>query len=356
MESTRLAAGRLAIALVCLCTGAGSNAVMAQALPEPAVLRLDASLDAIVSPDAQVEVLKSDYFGMSEGPTWVREGAGGYLLFSDIAANAIYKWTSEGELSVFLAKSGFTGTDASQVGAQLDNGRLTVILIGSNGLTVDPQGRLLVVAMGDRRIIRIEKNGARTILADRYDGRRINGGNDIVSRANGAVYFTDGTGGLRGRDKSPAKELPYDAVYLIKNGRLTLLAENPQDETPNGIALSPDERHLYVNSGGRFITRYDVRADDTIGDGMLFLELNGDMPGGADGMKVDTLGNLYCTGPGGVWIISPAGRHLGTIRIPEPAATNMAFGDPDGKSLYITNRRSLLRIRLNTPGIIPGPQ
>ena len=330
-----------------------SDVLSAQAQPEPAVVRVDSSLDAIVSPDARVEVLKSDYFGMSEGPVWVREGAGGYLLFSDIAANAIYKWSSDGGLSVFMAKSGFTGTDPSQAGAQLDNGRLTVILIGSNGLTVDPQGRLLVVAMGDRRIIRIEKNGARTILADRYDGSRINGGNDIVSRANGAIYFT---GGLRGRDKSPAKELPYDGVYLIKNGRLTLLDQNPQEGTPNGIALSPDERYLYVNSGGRFITRYDVRADDTVANGMLFLELDGDMPGGADGMKVDTLGNLYCTGPGGIWIISPAGKHIGTIRIPDPTATNMAFGDPAGKPLYITNRRSLLRIRRNTPGILPGPQ
>ena len=141
--------------------------------------------------------------------------------------------------------------------------------------------------------------------------------------------------------------------FLLKNGSLTLLDKDPQGWTPNGIALSPDERYLYVNGGG-FITRYEVQPGDSIKNGIVFAELRGEGAGVTDGMKVDSKGNVFCTGPGGVWILSPVGKHIGTIRLPEPA-TNLAFGDADGKSLYITNRRGLLRVRLNTIGIIPGP-
>lgn len=324
-------------------------------LPSEAVLRLDPRLDAIVAPDARVEVLKDDYFGFTEGPVWVRDRNEGYLLFSDMPANAIYKWTPGAGFSMFLEKAGFTGADASQVGAQANNGRLAVLFVGSNGLTVDSQGRLLLVAMGDRAIVRLEENGVRTTLAERFDGKRINGGNDIVVKSNGSIYFTDGTGGLRGRDQSPAKELPYNGVFLIKNGHLTLLDKNPQGGTPNGLALSPNEQQLYVNSANRYIVRYDVHADDTISAGRVFAEIVGDAPG-MDGMKVDAAGNLYQTGRGGVWIFAPDGTHLGTIRLPPPGATNLAFGDGDGKGLYITNRSGVLRVRLRATGLVPGPR
>ncbi len=316
--------------------------------------RLDPALDAIVSPAATLEVLKDDYFGFAEGPVWVREGRSGYLLFSDIAANSIYKWTPDGKLSVFLQNAGFTGTDTTQVGAEMPNGRLRVLLIGSNGLDLDPQGRLIIVAEGDRTIVRVEKDGTRNTLADRYEGKRLNSPNDLVVKSNGSIYFTDQTSGLRNRDRNPTKELDFHGVFLIKGGKLILLDKDPQGSAPNGIALSPDEKILYVN-GGRKIARYDVLPDDTIANGRLLLEETGDAPGTSDGMKVDSKGNIYCTGPGGVWIITPEGKHIGTIRLPQPP-TNMAFGDADGRTLYITNRASLYRIRLNVAGIPRGPQ
>lgn len=278
-------------------------------------------------------------------------------MFSDLAANSIYKWTPDGTLSVLLEKAGFTGTDASRVGRQRYNGRLTVIVLGSNGLTLDPQGRLLIAANGDRSIVRLDKSGARVTLADRYQGKRFSGPNDIVAKSNGSIYFTDFNSGLRDGDSDPARELPYHGVFLIKDSQVILLDKDPQGGIPNGIAFSPDERHLYVNSGGRFIVRYDVQSDDTITNGTVFIQMSGDAAGGADGMKVDTRGNVFCTGPGGVWIISSDGKHIGTILVPESrTTTNLAFGDADRKSLYITNRRSVFRISVNTPGILPGPR
>jgi gluconolactonase len=314
------------------------------------VQRLDPALDKIVSPDARLELLKGDYFGFLEGPVWVPEGSSGFLLFSDIPANAIYKWTSSGELSMFLQRSGFTGTDTSNAGVELNNGRLQVILLGSNGLTLDRQGRVVFCAHGDRAIVRLEKDGTRTTLADRYEGKRLNSPNDLVMRSDGALYFTDPSFGLRGVEKSPLKELSFNGVFLLKDGKLQLLDKDPQGAAPNGIAFSPDERYLYVG-GGRRITRYQAHPDGSITNGQVFVDMSADKAaGGADGMKVDRNGNVYSTGPGGVWIISPEGKHLGTILVP---AANLAFGDADSKTLYLTARRDLYRIRVNIPGIRP---
>jgi gluconolactonase len=348
---------------------------LAQAPAQNAVVRLDAALDAIVSAGAKAELLKGDYFGAIEGPVWVDdpstssgspraasrgEGPGGYLLFSDMAANVIYKWTPAGALSVFLDKSGFTGTDVNSVGGQYTNGRLHLLLIGSNGLTLDPQGRLIIAAMTDRSITRLEKSGSRTTLADTYDGKRLNSPNDLVAKSDGAIYFTETTSGMRGRDESPARELPFHGVYLIKDpstalgagGALRLLDKDPQGAAPNGIAFSPDEKILYVN-GGVKITRYDVLADDTIANPRVLIDMSVEKtPGNTDGMKVDRSGNIYCSGPGGIWIISPQGTHLGTVVTPERVA-NLAFGDADSKSLYMVGGRSLWRIRMNIPGIRP---
>ena len=350
---------RLLLALLPVsCLAIGLSTTSPQTTTSAKVIsRLDPLLDPILSVDAKLEVLKDDYFGSAEGPLWVSSGADGYLLFSDLAANSIYKWTPDGTLSVFLEKAGFTGTDASRVGRQRYNGRLTVIVLGSNGLTLDPQGRLLIAANGDRSIVRLDKSGARVTLADRYQGKRFSGPNDLVAKSNGSIYFTDYYSGLRDGDSDPARELPYHGVFLIKDSQVLLLDKDPQGGLPNGITFSPDERHLYVNSGNRFIVRYDVQSDDTITNGTVFIKMSGDAPGAADGMKVDTRGNVFCTGPGGVWIISSDGKHIGTILVPESrTTTNLAFGDADRKSLYITNRRSVFRIRVNTPGILPGPR
>jgi gluconolactonase len=313
------------------------------------IIRLDPKLDKIVSSDAKVEKLAGG-FGFVEGPVWARQG--GYLLFSDIPANVINKWTLDGKVSVFVKPSGFTGTDPSDVGSQNNNGKEIVTLIGSNGLTLDRQGRIVLAAHGDRAIVRIEKNGKRTVLADLYEGKRLNSPNDLVYKADGALYFTDPPYGLRKGDDDPKKELPFSGVYLLKDGKLQLL-----DRTftrPNGLAFSPGEKYLYVNDTVRkLIMRYEVQVNDTVANGQVFIDMNSDKaPGVPDGMKVDHEGNVYCTGPGGFWIMSPDGKHLGTIKVPELPA-NLAFGDADGKALYLTARTGLYRIRLKIAGIRP---
>jgi gluconolactonase len=316
-----------------------------------AVLRLDAALDAIVSTDAHLEMLKSDYFGISEGPLWIQKGSDGYLLFSDIGANAIYKWTPQAGISIFRPNAGYTG-DMAAAGFQgfgANNGRLNIVNFGPNGIVADPQGRLIFCAQGDRAIVRIESNRSRTVLADKYEGKRLNRPNDLVLKSDGAIYFTDPV-----FFKSPVTELPGSSVFMLKDGKLALILDDYK--LPNGIVFSPDEKYLYVNDTVRkLILRYDVRGDDTIANGRIFMDMTSDKaPGAPDGMKVDAKGNLYCTGPGGVWIISPGGKHLGTILLPE-TGTNLTFGDADGRMLYITDRRSLARIRLNVAGALWKP-
>jgi gluconolactonase len=241
-------------------------------------------------------------------------------------------------LSVFLEKSGYTGNDAKNVGDQTISGRLAILLIGSNGLALDPQGRLIITAMTDRTVVRLERDGTRTILAGRYDGKRFNGPNDVAVKSDGAIYFTDTVFGMRGGADSLNRDHP--------------------GEFPNGIALSPDEKVLYVTAGFGKTMRYDVMADDTVANGALFI------PAGNDGMKTDTRGNLYSTnavGPGEIWVTSKEGKHLGTLQLPQPlnvepkpriVPTNVAFGDPDGRSLYITACTHLFRIRLKTAGTV----
>ena len=325
------------------------------------VERLNPGLDAVLSTDATLETL-GDRFALTEGPVWVREpGGDGYLLFSDNAANVVYKWQRGRPLTVFLEKSGFTGTDISRVGAQTVAGRVPILLIGSNGLALDPQGRLVVTAMNDRTVYRLEAGGTRTILADRFEGKRFNGPNDIVIASNGNVYFTDTVWGLRDAEKDALRELPFSGFFLIKDGRVTLLGsdQNAPGRFANGITLSPDEKVLYVTSGANRTMRYDVLPDGGIANGRLFVEH------GSDGMRVDSLGNLYTTSggtPGVVQITSPAGVPLGRLHLPQPAgeprarvcATNVAFGDADDRGLYITACTHLFRTQIKVPGIRPG--
>ena len=238
-------ARRIGFTLALVAVAALSTSVRAQwTEAKPFTIeRLDPALDAIIAPTAKLETL-GDRFALTEGPVWVGDGANGYLLFSDNAANVIYKWAPGVPLSVFLERSGFTGTDNTKVGAQTVAGRVPILLIGSNGLALDPQGRLVVTAMNDRTVYRLEADGTtRTVLADRYDGKRFNGPNDIVIKSNGAVYFTDTVWGLRGADNDPARELPYSGFFLIKDGKVTLLGgdRDAPGMFPNGITLSPDE-------------------------------------------------------------------------------------------------------------------
>jgi gluconolactonase len=312
--------------------------------PVPAVgsiERLDAALDALIPPDARVERLAGGHDWL-EGPVWRRSG--GYLLFSDIPKNTIYRWQEGTGVGVFLRPAGFTGP--TPLGLEL----------GSNGLTIDRQDRLVMADHGNRQIARLdESNYTKTTLADRYDGKRFNSPNDLVYRSNGDLYFTDPPYGLTGRNESPAKELPFNGIYrLTATGELTLLTR--EFSMPNGIALSPDERTLYVSgisSGAPLWMAYDLAADGTIARGRVLFDATPlaqqGRRGSPDGMKVDRAGNLFATGPGGVLVITPDGRHLGTVRTGQSTA-NCAFGD-DGSTLYMTSDSLLLRIRVTTKGM-----
>jgi gluconolactonase len=294
-----------------------------------AVLRLDPALDALVSPDAKVELVKGG-FGFTEGPVWVQKGKEGYLLFTDIPGAVVWKLTADGKASVYLDNVGYTGPDRWRWGPISNNSKdrndpnfEEFVMMGADGLTVDRQGRLILAAFAGRSLMRIEHYGKRTVLADRYEGKRFGGPNDVVVKRDGAIYFTDTYGALRLRDKDPKKELDFNAVYRWKDGKLTLVEKDMPNT--NGLAFSPD--------------------------GKLFIDMRGQTePGITDGLRVDSKGNLYETGPGGVWIISPEGKHLGTIRAPE-ISTNVGFGDADKKTLYIAARSSIYKIRVNTPGI-----
>jgi gluconolactonase len=343
----------LAVLFVASVSGAAINA---QDICNNCVIRMDPALDELVSPDAKVELVKGG-FGFTEGPTWVQQGKKGYLLFSDMPANVIFKMTpDDGKVSLYLDHSGYTGYDIWNVGFEQTNGKdpsdprfKKFFMIGSDGLTLDRQGRLIIATWAGRSIARLEKNGTRTTLADRYEGKRFGGPNDVVVKKDGAIYFTDQYGGLRLRDKDPGIELPA-GVYMIKDGKVTLIIKDFVN--PNGLTFSPDEKVFYANdTTKKMVMRYDVQPDDTVANGRLFIDTSVDKtPGVPDGMKVDIKGNVYESGPGGIWIVSPEGKRLGTIRVPELVA-NLEFGDADYKTMYITAREGVYKIRMNIQGI-----
>jgi gluconolactonase len=323
---------------------------------DPAVLRLDPALDALVSPDAKVELVKGG-FGFTEGPVWVQKGKEGYLLFTDIPGRVVWKLTADGKASVYLDNVGYNGPEPWRWGPVQNNGLDKTdpkfeefAMNGADGLTVDRQGRLILATFAGRSLMRIENDGKRTVLADRWEGKRFGGPNDVVVKSNGAIYFTDTYGAFRLRDKDPRKELDFTGVYMWKDGKLSLLVKDMP--MVNGLAFSPDEEYLYVNgSRDNYVNRYEVKPDGTLTNGKLFIDMSKETERGiTDGLRVDTKGNLYETAPGGVWVISPEGKHLGTIRAPEQS-TNVGFGDADKKTLYIAARTGIYKIRVNTPGI-----
>ncbi len=305
------------------------------------IIRADPALDRIVSPGTRIEKIASG-FGFTEGPVWVagENGSDGHLLFSDPNNNTIYRWTTDGQVSVFRSHSGYTGGDIGKYHQP-----------GSNGLALDPQGRLTICEHGNRRVTRLEKNGVLTILADKFEGKRLNSPNDLVYRSDGALFFTDPPFGLPQVFSDPRKELPYSGVYCLKDGTLRLLSTDFTG--PNGLAFSPDEKHLYVANWGerrKVVMRYDLAADGTLSSGINFADLTA-APGeeALDGLKVDRAGNVYISGPGGIWIFSATGKHLGTLSGPELPA-NLTFGDADGRTLYLCARHGLYRMRLGISG------
>lgn len=315
------------------------------------VERLDPALDQIIPSNARLQQV-ADGFKWTEGPIWTPAG---YLLFAEISSNSIRKLTPDGHVSIFMQPSGYKGT-APYGGPEP----------GSNGMTLDRRGRLTVAGHAQRDVWRLESldpHGPVTILADSYQGKKLNSPNDLVYKSDGSLYFTDPPYGLRTQDdKDPAKELQVNGVYRIpaaasqppgsepRRSQLQLLIKDlPR---PNGIAFSPDEKFLYVdNSQPKIWMRYPVKSDGTLGAGKVFFDASSDpRPGGPDGIKVDVKGNVYSTGPGGIWIFSPECKHLGTILLPKVAG-NIAWGGADHRTLYVTMSNSIQRIQLGIAGL-----
>lgn len=304
------------------------------------IFSIDPKLNNIITPGTKVEKI-ADGFSFTEGPVWHPDG---YLLFSDPNTNTIYRYNPKNHnVTVYMSHSGYTGADIGEYGQP-----------GSNGLTIDKEGRLIVAQHGNRRIIRHEKKGPVTILADNIDGKRFNSPNDVVLKSDGSVYFTDPPYGLPGFYTDKRKETEWQGIYMIRNGKVQLVSKDLGG--PNGLAFSPDEKYFYATNwdirnihSTKTIWRYEVQPDGTLKNGKLFFDFNfteGDEA--LDGLKIDREGNLFVSAPGGLWILSAGGKLLGKIVTPERPA-NMAWGD-DGKTLYMTAHTSLYKLSINTGG------
>lgn len=347
----RMVAGAAAIGLVmlagCETEGGSSEAALTYAQPAGAeIVILDAALAADVFADgARVEKLTGDEFGWSEGPVWIREG--GYLLFTDVPGNAIYKWSETGGLETFLKPSGYGGADTEGVFSEP----------GANGLIPgDLLGTILLGDHGNRAIARLDlATKEKTFLATEFDGKRFSSPNDLLLVEGGAIYFTDPPYGLKGQDASPHKEQPHNGVYLWRpDGSVTLIDDSLT--RPNGVVRSPDGRVLYVtvsDPSAALVYAYDLGTDGLPTARRLFADLTPMLAEGyrgyPDGMAVDTDGRLYVTGPGGVHVFLPDGTPVARIVTGTPVA-NCAFGD-DGSTLYLTSASFLARVRLKTTGL-----
>jgi gluconolactonase len=299
------------------------------------IVRLDPAFDALVPRDAQIEKVAGG-FTFTEGPLWRSSKA---VWFSDVVGNVVRQWSSDGNVTVILQPGGYDGNSLPAGG-----------YIGPNGMTADSDGAILLCQHGNRRIVRIGPDMKVTTVVDRFEGKKLNSPNDLVFRSDGSLYFTDPPYGLPKGDDDPTKELKVNGVYRLSGGKLQLLI---QDLTrPNGIAFSPDEKTLYVANSDekkRLWMRYDVAVDGSVSNGRVFADVSAETEQGVpDGMKVDSLGNVYGSGPGGLWVLSPEGKHLGTLKFPEQPA-NCGWGD-NGKSLYVTAVTSLYRVKLAVAG------
>lgn len=303
--------------------------------------KMDPSLDALIDPNAKMEVLANG-FTWTEGPVWRQDDEGGHLLFSDIPRNSIFKWTAKSGISLFMCPSGYTGV--TYYGLEP----------GANGLLLDSDGNLVMCEHGDRRLSVLTAGGGKRTLVDNYEGKRLNSPNDGVLKSNGDIYFTDPPYGLPNRENDPRRELDHFGVYRIaKNGKLTLLTTELQ--RPNGIGFSPDEKTLYVAQSDpkRAIwMSFNVKADGMLESGKVFYDATdtvGKMPGLPDGLSVDELGNVWASGPGGIWIFNATGKLLGRLNTGE-RTSNCGFGE-DGSTLFITADSNLVRVKTKVKGL-----
>ena len=329
-------------------------ACVAHAAGMESIVRLDPALDTLMSSDARLELLYTGDPGDAfEGPVWVRSSQRGYLLFTNAPRNLIYKWTPDGKLSVFLDHI-FTAdlSTALRAGSR--------IMLGANGATLDHQGRLVYTSYSAGQIVRLEKNGTRTVLADQFEGKRINAPNDLVVKSDGSVYFTDSRASSAQTTGPNCAQfwmlcgnkdgVTHKGIYFVKAGVVRLFSQTV--DHPNGLAFSRNEKYLYVsNTILKNVLRFNMQLDGTGTNERVFADMNGDPATGApDGIKVDSDGNVYCTGPGGIWVLSPTGKHIGTILTPE-RLTNFTFGGNDAKTLYIEAATMLYRIPVKVPGL-----
>ncbi len=331
--SSRLRAALLAAAL-CPLTAPLLAQEPAAPAAAPSFERLDPALDAIIAPGTPIERVATG-FGFTEGPLWHE----GRLWFSDVTGDRMRAISPDGKVEELVANSG--GLPNPPAGAS----------IGSNGMAPAPDGTVLMTQMGARRIVRVGKDGSLQPFLSDYQGKRLNSPNDLVYDKSGALWFTDPPFGLfNGMDKDPAKELPFNAVFRYANGRLTPVITDMT--LPNGIGFSPDFKTLYVGNYGpeMYIRAYDVRPDGSLSAPRELIRFPGGR-GGPDGLKVDTAGNIWMTGPGGIRIVTPQGKVLGQIRLPETAA-NLAFAE-DGHMVYITGSTSIYRLRSKVKGMLP---
>ncbi|MBK5293216.1 MAG: SMP-30/gluconolactonase/LRE family protein [Acidobacteriia bacterium] len=300
----------------------------------------DPAFHRIVPASACIEKLATG-FAFTEGPIWTRDGD---LAFSDIPNNSIFRWNPDtGAVSLLRKPSGYDGHDAP-LGA----------FIGSNGLTLDAVGRLVICEHGNGRVTRLEQDGSLTVLASRFEGKRLNSPNDLVYHSSGDLYFTDPPYGFVKQDQDPRKELSFNGIFRLRHGALDLLYADLM--RPNGLLFTPGEKTFFVANSDparKIWMRFDVTTEGTLSNGSVFADVTGETAGGLpDGMKLDQEGTLYCTGPGGIWVFLPDRKLLGKIHFPEIPA-NLHWGDADAQTLYVTARTSLYRIRLNIPGIRP---
>lgn len=301
------------------------------------ITRVSQELDGIVPTNAIIEKIAGG-FSFTEGPLWRDDG---HLWFSDVTANVLRSITPGGEVKVLLEKAG--GESDAPAGS----------FIGPNGMVATVEGLVLLCQHTNRRIVQIDRDMKQTVLIDKFEGKRLNSPNDLVYKSDGSLYFTDPPYGLLKQDDDPAKELKFNGVFRYKDGKLTLLVKDLA--RPNGIALSPDGKILYVSNSDekqKIWMRYALADDGTVSNGRIFASaMISEEPGVPDGMKVDSQGNVYGAGPGGVWVFSPAGIHLGIIKTPE-TPSNVGWGD-DGKSLYITATTGIYRVKLSVSGEKP---
>ncbi len=302
------------------------------------VLKVSDALDAIVPADFKIEKL-ADGMVFTEGPLWIKDG-GPYLIFSDVRGNNIYRWNPGDTAASIFRANVFEGDRTGGV--------------GSNGLNLDRQGRILACEHANRRISRFEDDQWTTVV-DNYQGKKLNSPNDLAWNSNGWLYFTDPPYGLEKLEEDP-EWMGFNGIFRLnyESGEIELLVD---DQTrPNGIGFSPDEKTAYVansDAAMKIWMAYDVTDDGKFANGRVFYDVTSETAEGApDGLKLDKNGNLYCTGPSGVWVFSPDGTHLGTIR-PEEVPANVAWGD-DGKTLYMTARTGLYRIKLLAEGSMPA--